>query len=131
MRLMMIVLACSLLLTGCDSKLKTAIASYHNVAPQIELGQPKDHVLAILNPTQQDLPLRQRKAPEQFINKDGVRVEIFFFRSHTFHNGILTDDEFAPYIFHDGKLHAIGWTAIGGPKTQAQPRPETNITVIR
>ena len=90
----------------------------------------KDAVLEILNPTQQILPLSQRRGSEQY-TKDGGHVEIYFFRSHVNYDRILTDDEFTPYIFHDGKLAAIGWTAIGGPKTQAQPIPEQHITIIR
>ena len=117
-------------LCGCSNPIGTAISRYHAARPQIQLGMSKDQVLKILEPTQQTLSLRQSRAPEQY-TQDGVHVEIHFFRSHANYDKILTDDEFTPYIFQDGKLQAIGWTAIGGPKTQAQPIPEQHITIIR
>ena len=115
---------------GCSNAVGTAISRYHVVAPQIQLGMDKEDVLRALEPTQEGLTLRQRRGPEQY-TQDGIHVEIYFFRSGANYDKILTDDEFTPYIFHDGKLAAIGWTAIGGPKTQAQPIPEQHITIIR
>ena len=115
---------------GCSSAVGTAISRYHVVAPQIQLGMDKEDVLRALEPTQEGLTLRQTRGPEQY-TQDNVHVEIYFFRSGANYDKILTDDEFTPYIFHDGKLAAIGWTAIGGPKTQAQPIPEQHITIIR
>jgi hypothetical protein len=118
------------LFCGCSNPAGKAVSQYHGVAGQIQLGMSKDSVLGILEPTQQELSLRQTRGPEQY-TQDGVHIEIYFFRSHANYDKILTDDEFTPYIFHDGKLAAIGWTAIGGPKTQAQPIPEQHITIIR
>ena len=115
---------------GCSNPVGTAINNYFAVAPQIQLGMSKDDVLEILEPTQHGLSLRQTRGSEQY-TQDGVHVEIYFFRSHVNYDKILTDDEFTPYIFHDGKLQGIGWTAIGGPKTQALPIPEQHITIIR
>lgn len=115
---------------GCSNAVGTAIGRYHAATPQIRLGMDKDDVLRILDPTQDGLSLRQTRGPEQY-TQDDVHVEIYFFRSNSNYDKILTDDEFTPYIFHDGKLAAIGWTAIGGPKTQAQPIPEQHITIIR
>jgi hypothetical protein len=117
-------------LCGCSNPVGKAISHYHTVAPQVQLGMSKEDVLGILEPTQQDLSLRQTRGPEEF-TQDGIHVEIHFFRSHVNYDKILTDDEFTPYIFHDGKLQGIGWTAIGGPKTQALPIPEQHITIIR
>jgi hypothetical protein len=123
-------LALSGFFCGCSNPVGTAINNYFAVAPQIQLGMSKDDVLGILEPTQQGLSLRQTRGSEQY-TQDGVHVEIHFFRSHVNYDKILTDDEFTPYIFHDGKLQGIGWTAIGGPKTQALPIPEQHITIIR
>ena len=117
-------------LCGCSNAVGKAIGQYHAVRSQVQLGISKDAALEILEPTQEGLSLRQSRGPEQY-TQDGVHVEIHFFRSHANYDKILTDDEFTPYIFHDGKLAAIGWTAIGGPKTQAQPIPEQYITIIR
>jgi hypothetical protein len=123
-----IVLLC--FLCGCSNAVGKAIGGYHAARGQIQLGMNKDDVLRILEPIQEGLSLRQRRGPEQY-TQDGVHVEIHFFRSQANYDKILTDDEFTPYVFHDGKLAAVGWTAIGGPKTQAQPIPEQHITIIR
>ena len=135
MKVIMVGLLTSLLfLTGCVNQVALAINQYHDASPRVALGMDRDEVLLILNPSQVNLPLRERKESEQYFEiVDGKErfVEIFFFRSHVNYDGILTDDEFTPYIFHDGKLTAIGWTAIGGPKTQARPRPEQHINIIR
>jgi len=115
---------------GCTNAVNRTIESYHAAAPQIQLGMSKQDVLKILEPTQQTLPLSQRRGPEQYYQGD-IHVEIVFFRSSVNYDNILTDDEFTPYVFHDGALYAIGWTAIGGPKTQAMPRPIQQINIVR
>ena len=40
---------------------------------------------------------------------------------------MTTDDEFTPYIFEDGKLIAIGWHILGGPKTKGRIPDRINI----
>jgi len=59
--------------------------------------------------------------------EEEVLVEILYYRSGWQRDGIVTDDEFTPYIFNDGVLVAIGWTTLGGPKTQALALPENII----
>jgi len=112
---------------GC-SGIDTSIKEYNAVASKIELGYPKDKVLSILMPTQRHMSVGKKKAAEQYI-KDDVKVEIFYFRSLRQPDGLTTDDEFTPYVFNDGKLVAIGWTAIGGPKTQGQATSHTYMNV--
>ena len=127
-------LAGLLLLVGCSTSVSDAILRYHSAAAEVQLGMDRDAVLLKLEPTQAELPLSRRKPPEQYYEViDGRQrlVEIYFYRSRTNHDGLMTDDEFMPYVFHDGKLAAIGWTAIGGPKTQAQPTPEQHIHIVR
>ncbi len=128
------VLAGVLLIAGCSTVVSDAILRYHAAAAEVQLGMERDAVLLMLEPTQATLPLSRRKPPEQFFEVvDGQQrlVEIYFYRSRTNGDGLMTDDEFMPYVFHDGKLAAIGWTAIGGPKTQAQPTPEQHIHIVR
>ena len=111
------------LLSACASNqsIQMAIVAYEAQASNIQLGQSKTQVLAILSPTQASMPTRFGKPHEEYIEEDKLK-EIYFFRSRSFADGLVTDDEFIPYVFEDGVLIAIGWTAIGGPKTQAQLR---------
>lgn len=117
------VLVASLFLTACSTtqSISSAILAYEVQAKNIQLGQSKQAVLAALSPTQANLAPRFTKPHEEYIEDDKLK-EIYFFRSRSFPDGIVTDDEFTPYVFEEGKLVAIGWTAIGGPKTQAQRR---------
>lgn len=112
-------------LSGCSSwnSLGVAIKDYEYASGQVALGQTKEEVLKLLEPTQANLTNKQRKAPEQY-TKDGKLTEIYFYRSRSTSDGLVTDDEFTPYIFEDGVLVGVGWTLIGGPKTQAQTRDE-------
>ena len=118
------------LLSGCvGMQIDSAISEYEAVAGQVELGDSKDKVLAILEPSQEGVPKRARKSPEKYI-KEGVRVEIYYMRSARQADGLTTDDEFVPYLFNDGKLVGIGWQVLGGPKTQGQATSDTYISTV-
>lgn len=110
----------ALALAGCglfpEVPIDSAIGKYYSVADQVQLSDPKDKALGILEPTQADLPNIYRKTPDKFL-RDGVLVEIHYFRTGRQSDGLTTDDEFTPYVFNDGKLIAIGWQALGGPKS--------------
>jgi hypothetical protein len=128
---MPVLLAGFLGLAGCatpDEFIDKAISRYEAVESQIQLGDPKDKVLSIIEPTQRELESSWRKKPEKYI-KEGVLVEIYYARSARQADGLTTDDEFTPYVFNDGKLVDIGWTAIGGAKSQGQTTPTTNVNV--
>ena len=120
-----------LMLSACASNqsISTAILAYEAQAGNIQLGQSKAEVLAMLSPTQASMPSRFGKPYEAYIEDDKLK-EVYFFRSRSFADGLVTDDEFIPYVFEDGVLIAIGWTAIGGPKTQAQQR-ESDLHIYR
>jgi hypothetical protein len=114
---------------GCVAQqIDSAISKYQEAAPRVQLGDSKDRVRSLLDPTQSDLPDSGRKQPESFL-REGVRVDIIYYRSRRQPDDLTTDDEFTPYVFEDDKLVGVGWTAIGGPKTQGQARPETNVDV--
>lgn len=115
-------------LSGCIMAIQDSITKYESVESKIELGDLKPKVLSILNPTQKELQSDYKKRPEKYIKK-GILVEIFYFRSGWQRDGLTTDDEFTPYVFNNGKLVAIGWTSIGGAKSQGQATPQTNVTV--
>lgn len=116
------------LLSGCvGMQIDSAISEYEAVASQVELGDSKDKVLSILEPTQEGVPKNARKNSEKYI-KENVRVEIYYMRSARQSDGLTTDDEFVPYLFNDGKLVGIGWQVLGGPKTQGQATSDTYIS---
>ncbi|TKB87437.1 MAG: DUF3192 domain-containing protein [Nitrospira sp.] len=120
-------LSAFLVLTGCVSmQIDSAISKYAATAEQVELGDTKEKVLAILAPTQENVPKSARKSSDKYI-KDGVKVEIYYMRSARQPDGLTTDDEFTPYVFNDGKLVGIGWQILGGPKTQGQATSDTYI----
>jgi hypothetical protein len=101
------------------ARIDQSINVYFEAAKQIELGQPKEKVLSILEPTQSALHSRERKQPDKYI-RDGAQVEIHYFRSARQPDGFTTDDEFTPYMFNEGRLVAIGWAALGGPFSNAR-----------
>ena len=119
----------TMLVCGCSTlMIDKAISSHSKVANQINLGDSKADVLAILEPIQQKLRSDRCKPSERHL-KDGKEVFIFFARTGRQSDGLTTDDEFTPYVFEDGKLVAIGWTVLGGPKTQGQATSDTYVNV--
>lgn len=127
-RLFCLTAAC-LVFAGCSSELQTAISTYQEAAGQVEIRMDKEQVLGILAPTQEMLEGDEMRSPERYVDDNGQLVEIYYFRSEAYYDDILTDDEFTPYVFRDGKLTAIGWAALGGPKTQAMPYPRTRFNI--
>lgn len=115
-----VTLAC-VLLAGCelDAQLRidSVITDYYRLAPQIHLGDSKERVSEILGPLQDRLDSIYRK-PSQVLKREGQVIDILYFRTQRIPDGITTDDEFTPYIFIDGKLHGVGWTALGIPITR-------------
>jgi aryl-phospho-beta-D-glucosidase BglC (GH1 family) len=82
-----------LTLSGCfltDNKvIKDTITKYESVESQIELGDSKQKVLSILNPTQKGLQSDWKKRPEKYIKKS-ILVEIFYFRTGLQSDGLNT-----------------------------------------
>lgn len=114
---------------GCASMVppyQLTVDDYVAAAPKVSLGMTKPQVVEILQPSQIRLRNTEIKQPEMY-TKDGVLVEILYFRSGWQQDGITTDDEFTPYLFNDGKLVAVGWAILGGAKSQGQARPQTNV----
>ena len=110
-------------------QIDSSISKYNAVADRVQLGDSRNKVLSILNPTQEGMPHGNRKNPDKYI-KNNVLVEIYYFRTGRQPDNLTTDDEFTPYLFNDGKLVAIGWHVLGGPKSVGQviqPAPVTTI----
>jgi hypothetical protein len=118
-------------LVGCGtSPYQQTVDDYMRVYPKNSLGMSKEDVVKILSPSQQKLSNTDIKQPDMY-KKNGVNVEILYFRSGWNSDGLTTDDEFTPYIFNDGKLVAVGWHTLGGTKSQGQARSNnTNTTII-
>ncbi len=102
------------------------VINYQAAAPKVELGMSKQEVVDILNPTQTLLANTEIKQPDRYI-KDGVNVEILYYRSGWISDNLNTDDEYTPYVFNNGKLVAIGWMTIGGPKNTSSSVPKVNV----
>ena len=123
-----------ILLSGCGPGLviDKAIGQYNYAESRVELGDSKSQVLAILSPSQAALSSKSKKRSDKYM-KDNVLVEIYYFRTGRQPDGLTTDDEFTPYVFNNGKLVAVGWASIGGPKTQGQTQDSitvNNSTVV-
>ena len=113
-------------------QIDSSIAKYNAVADRVQLGDSRNKVLSILNPTQEGIPQKNRKNPDKYI-KNNVLVEIYYFRTGRQPDNLTTDDEFTPYLFNDGKLVAIGWHVLGGPKSVGQviqPVPVVRVRII-
>jgi hypothetical protein len=115
------------ILIGCaPSRFQVTVDEYVAAAPKVSLGMSKEQVIEILKPSQQGLKNTEIKHPDIY-EKDGVLVEILYFRSGWQDDGLTTDDEFTPYLFNDGKLVAVGWAVLGGPKSQGQATSDTKV----
>lgn len=120
-----------ILLSGCAiplSPYQSTVDDYVAIAPSVELGMTKNEVVDMLSPSQRRLGNTEIKQPDIY-SKDGVKVEILYFRSGWQSDGLTTDDEFTPYLFNDGKLVAVGWATLGGAKSQGQASSDTHVTV--
>ena len=127
MKQFMSCLLLTLILMGCaPSRYQLTIDEYVAAAPRVSLGMSKEEVKEILNPSQQRLKNTEIKHSDIY-DKEGVLVEILYFRSGWQHDGLTTDDEFTPYLFNDDKLVAVGWAVLGGPKSQGQATSDTKV----
>ena len=87
--------------------ISNAILKYWAVADQVKLGDSKQQVLAILSPVYKGIPQSLLKDSETYL-KDGVIVDIYYARSAPyFSNRPKADEDFTPYVFHDGELVVI------------------------
>jgi hypothetical protein len=119
----------TLIFFGCASPYQLTVDDYMAAYPRISLGQPKQEVIGILKPSQKRLSNSEIKQSDMY-KKEGVLVEILYFRSGWNSDGLTTDDEFTPYVFNDGKLVAVGWQTIGGAKSQGQASDTHSTTVV-
>lgn len=139
------ILVSLLSLSGCATLgAMDAVSNYQSLASQVSIGDSKEKALKILLPGQDNIG-KYKRAPEMFaVENDGGGkrlIEIYYLLSSVpEHFGVVTDEDYTPYVFKDGVLSSIGWTALGGPKsTRAQvktemmkawaSKPEVNVNV--
>jgi hypothetical protein len=104
----------TMLMAGCaDKQIDEAVNDYKSAADQVAVGDSRDEVLALLLPTQKNLPLRTTNH-----TKSGAWVEVYYIRTGTQADDLTTDDEITPYVFRDGVLVSIGWNMVGRPKSR-------------
>jgi len=117
-----IIVAVTLLFSGCGfanhMNYNKSLDLYQQTSPTISLGQSKSEVLRKLAPVQAKTPAIAKRTADQ-LTEDGKRVEIHYVRTAWVEDGAKTDDEYTPYVFEDDILTAVGWGALGGPKTIA------------
>lgn len=105
-----------------DSRIDEAVARYKAASATITLGDARDKVLALLEPTQFELESNEIKAPVALEGEVGSGVDrvvvVHFFRSARHADeapdarGLPPDDDFTPYIFMDDVLTGIGWPSL-------------------
>lgn len=110
------------------ARVDEAIAQYRAAAAQVTIGDPKEKVLGVLEPSQVGLLYNQVKPPEAFhaeTETGGTHlIEIYFYRSGRYtdelpdRQGFPPDDDFTPYIFTDGVLTATGWPSLSALHAQ-------------
>jgi len=103
-------------------RIDEAIARYKAASAKVKLGDSRDHVLALLEPTQFELESNEIKPPvalEGEIGSSGDHVVVVhFFRSARHADetpdarGLPPDDDFTPYIFTDDVLTGVGWPSL-------------------
>lgn len=119
----------TLILGGCAElyvlqtrqEIREAIKEYQAAESKVKIGDSKEEVLGILQPTQEKLSPEYKRAPEHWVDtKNGKTVDLNYFRSGWIADGKLTDDEFIPYLFLDNTLIAVGWNALRSLVGQVQ-----------
>ena len=72
-----------------------SIRRYETAAAAVNLSDSKEQVLSVLDPSQAELLSSERKPADHYV-QNAVVVDIFYFRSRRFPDGLTTDDEFTP-----------------------------------
>ena len=85
------VLAIVIFASGCVSKYQLTVDEYATAAHRINLGDYKEQVFAILEPTQRRLDNSDRRQPV-LCSRHSVLVEIYYFRSG-WHDDLLNTDD--------------------------------------
>ncbi len=103
-----------LIVAGCYAD--TAIIEYNQKKHMVELGDTIGKALPILEKMHNTVPSSWLRPADQYY-EGGKNYYIHYQRTGHTEDGIMTDDEFTPYIFADSKLVSIGWAVLGGPRS--------------
>lgn len=116
------------------ARIDEAVAGYREAAAKIRVGDSRDKVLALLEPTQFRLLSDETRAPLSFpiqtTTGEPTYVDVFFFRSGRQPDERVdsaappTDDDFTPYIFEHDVLTAVGWDAFIKLRYKEAPDPK-------
>jgi hypothetical protein len=119
------------LLNGCvqvqnpEVLIREEIKKYDVIKSEISLGDTKNKVVGLINNYHKSFHESFRRDSESYIKENGVVVDIHYALTNHYRDGLISDDEYTPYIFNNNKLVGIGWSLIGGPKTQGQIKRQT------
>jgi hypothetical protein len=107
-------LAILIILSGCYAD--TAIIEYSQKKHMVELGDTINKALPILENMHRTVPANWLRSADQYY-EGGKNYYIHYQRTGHTEDGVMTDDEFTPYVFADNKLVSIGWAVLGGPRS--------------
>lgn len=117
------------LIIGCSGGMdrskafSTSMKKYNAVRSGIKIGDAQDITIASLENVQKEIArFPEMKRDMESYNHDGKKIDIYYVRTNHYPDGLMTDDEFTPYVFVDSILTAIGWKDLGGSKTQHDPQ---------
>lgn len=115
-------------------RMDEAIAAYRQAAARIQIGDPREKVLALLEPTQFKLLSNETRPPVSFpiTGPEGepTYVDVFFFRSGRRPGEVVDsdqpppDDDFTPYVFQHDVLTGVGWDAFLTLHAREAPNPQ-------
>lgn len=104
----------AILLIGCATG-PSAPEVYASIKDQVRLGMSRASFNELMRPVS-DSTRSDLKRSDETYTENGSVVDIAYIRSSLVRDGVVTDDEYTPWVFRDGVLVAFGWRPIGGMK---------------
>jgi hypothetical protein len=108
-------------LTACSLNPRPAAIDYHEkTAPYVQIGMAEESFLKLMEPAlDASNQGKYGRKPDRYSIGSDMYV-VHFMRASMVDDGVVTDDEFQPYTFENGRLIAVGWNYLGGPKFTSQ-----------
>ena len=112
-------------LSACTTnEVDRSVDNYDQVKGQVKLGDSKQRVLSLLEPTQADLDSSWKRSADSYYDGNST-IEVYYFRSSYNTDDLITSDQFTPYIFRDDTLVGIGWAMLQAPTAHAESSSPT------